>query len=168
MKLTVLFLILSAAFICGCENTSTSSIPVTTLPPSSTGGSQEKQKPDDFFADEQSARETDEHLMAVPECRDYMEKIIKTISAKSSACDSIPSPHDTLIVARFNLHQDGSVTDIAISGNTNAPVAPALVQALKKCSPFPSWPNIMRPVVGKDFCEIYYRFGFNMTSPGPD
>jgi hypothetical protein len=117
--------------------------------------------------DELSARKILDRLQTVPECRAYTEKFMTTISQGVRAYDATKVPHDTMIVARFKLHQDGSVSDIVISGNTNAPVAPLCIRAIKDSSPFPKWPSKMRPIVGREYLEIYYRFGFNMTPPGP-
>jgi hypothetical protein len=123
---------------------------------------------DAVSVDEKSRRETMAKLETIPECRDYLGKYNTAISAKCSNFDTKSSPHDTMIQVRFILHQDGSVSDIVISGDTSAPVAPMCIKAIKDCSPFPKWPDKMRSIVGKDYLEIHYHFGFNMTPPGPE
>jgi hypothetical protein len=90
---------------------------------------------------------------------------METIS--SPAFDATKIPHDTKVVVKFTLHQDGRVSDVVTSGDTNALVAPLCIRAITDHSPFSKWPSQMRPVVGRDHFEIYFHFGFNMTPPGP-
>jgi len=101
---------------------------------------------------------------AVPECRDYDAKLISDIANKWFGLldtNRFHHPDNGTIVARFKLHQDGNVSDIKISGNTNALVAPFCIQAIKDCSPFPKWPDKMRSIVGQDYREINYTFNLN-------
>jgi hypothetical protein len=116
-------------------------------------------------ADELSRREIMARLQKIPECRAYNEKFVSAISAKTSALDASSSPHDTMILATVKFHQDGNVSDITISGNTNAPIAQLCIKAIKDCSPFPKWPDKMRSIAGKEYLEIHFNFGFNMTGP---
>ncbi|HEX3855854.1 MAG TPA: hypothetical protein VHY30_00990 [Verrucomicrobiae bacterium] len=117
---------------------------------------------------ELSRRETMAKLVKIPKCRAYLDKYTSAISAKFSDSDTKSSPHDTIITAKFNLHQNGDVSDITVSGNTNSPAASICIKAIRECSPFPKWPDKMRLIVGKDYLEIHYSFGFNMTPPPPE
>ena len=116
--------------------------------------------------DEASARKMLARLDTEPECRAYIRGVMKTIALP--LFDETKIAHDTMIVVRFTLHQDGHVSDTAVSGATNSPASPLCIRAITDHSPFPKWPSQMRPVVGEDHFEIYYHFGFNMTPPGPN
>jgi hypothetical protein len=161
----------SSLVVLGCASQSNRQIPVTVLPSHLTNTNQSTTQSQlltgDFFADELAAKQISASLWAVPECREYMDIVYKRIGARSTDCDSISSPHDTMITAKFDLHQDGTISDVAITRNTNAPVAPCMVQAIKNCSPFPRWSEKMRSIVGQDYFIIYYPFGFNVTPPPP-
>jgi hypothetical protein len=163
MKFPCLIVILSVTFICGCESRSNQQIPVTVLP------SNAMQQINQQLADDKwSEREMMLRLHQAPECRNYMDKVASAISAKCSALNAISSPHDTMIDAQFKLHEDGSVGDVTISGNTNTAVAQLCIQAIKDCSPFPKWPDKMCSIVGREYFVMYYQLGFDMTPPGPD
>jgi hypothetical protein len=118
-------------------------------------------------ADRRSALEVMHKLDASPDCRNYYRFALSEIFSNCSVCDKIPSPRDTKILARFKLHQDGRISDVTISGDTNALVAPCCIKALKECPPLPKWPEKMRAIVGDDNFIIYIDFGYNMTPPGP-
>jgi hypothetical protein len=119
-------------------------------------------------AEERTHREMWIKLYEIQECNDYLEQISSRISKTISACDSSSSPSDTIINAKFLLHQDGSISDITISGNTNAPIAQCVMQAIKSSSSSQKWPDKMRSIVGKDVLEWGHLFGFNMTPPAPN
>jgi hypothetical protein len=116
--------------------------------------------------DELSARKMMEKLEKVPECRAYLRSAMEPIHMPAYEASSLP--HDFVVVVRFKLHADGSVSDLAATQNTNSPVAPLCLRVIKDRSPFPKWPSKMRSVVGQDYFEIYYRFGWNMTPPSAD
>jgi hypothetical protein len=113
--------------------------------------------------DELSARKMMDKLNKVPECRTYLKRAMEPI--QMPAYDARSLPHDFVVVVGFKLHEDGSVSDLAATQNTNSPVASLCIRAIKNRSPFPKWPSQMRSVVGHDYFEIYYRFGWNMTPP---
>jgi tetratricopeptide (TPR) repeat protein len=67
-----------------------------------------------------------------------------------------------IIVVKFILHQDGSVSDVEISGNSNSRAAPLCEQAITDCSPFPKWPDEMRSITGTDRREIKFTFSVGL------
>jgi len=101
---------------------------------------------------------------------DYEQKLESEIGGRwFELMDKIDVEHSDKgkgkVVAKFNLCQDGKVTDLTISGFTNSVAAPHCIQAIKECSPFPKWPDGMRSIVGKDYREITYTFYINQNSP---
>ena len=113
--------------------------------------------------EELSARKMMEKLEKVPECLEYLRRAMEPIHRPDYEARSLP--HDFVVVVRFKLHEDGSISDLATTQNTNSPVAPLCVRAIENRAPFPKWPSKMRSIVGQDYFEIYYRFGWNMTPP---
>jgi lipoprotein NlpI len=79
--------------------------------------------------------------------------------------DSLASPEAGNIVAKFRLHQDGTVTDIKVSGNTNPRANWICEQAIIECSPFPKWSDKMRSSVGQDYRDITYKFYIGRPPP---
>ena len=122
----------------------------------------------DLSSDEALAGKINLDLEAIPDCRSYMHMLFAKIQDRVSNLDAASSPHDTMIDARYILHQDGAISDVTISGNTNAPIGPSLVQAIRSCSPFLKWPDNMRSIVGEDHFVVYCHYGFNMTAPSPN
>ena len=78
--------------------------------------------------DEASARKMLARLDTEPECRAYIRGVMKTIALPSF--DETKIAHDTMIVVRFTLHQDGHVSDTAVSGATNSPASPLCIRAI--------------------------------------
>ena len=104
-------------------------------------------------------------LRAVPAFADYLAKCTTAIVQKLVKWKG--SPVGTFIVARFKLHEDGIVSTIELSGNTNAPAAPSIRKNIKSCSPFPRWPDGMRSAAGNTYLEIYVHYGYSVPSaPG--
>jgi hypothetical protein len=105
-----------------------------------------------------------------PELQDYDQKLVSSIENRwYELMDK--SQYDVSdnekIVARFKLHQDGTVSDIKTSGNTNALAAPLCIQAIQDCSPFPKWPDKMRSIVGQDYRDIDFTFYLNQKPQNP-
>ena len=95
------------------------------------------------------------------EFRDYDYRLISDIENKWDDLlnkATFASSNTGKVVAKFILHEDGSVTDIKISGDTNALVAPFCIQAIKDCSPFPKWPDAMCSIVKTNYREINFTF----------
>jgi hypothetical protein len=65
------------------------------------------------------------------------------------------------MIVQFNLHSDGSVSDVTILEN-NLPVSFALLceSAIKDVSPFSPWPDSMRREIGKDQRTVRFSFSF--------
>ena len=118
-----------------------------------------------WAADEELSDQMTRKLRVVPAYGDYLAKCEAAILAKP--INGKGSPRNTMIFARFKLHEEGTVKDIEISGNTNAPVAARVIKTIRSCSPFPKWPDGMRSVVGKPYLSIYLHFGFNVNPPDP-
>ena len=118
-----------------------------------------------WAADEELSDQMTRKLRVVPEYGDYLAKCTDAILAKQ--VNDKGSPRNTVIFARFKLHEGGTVKDIEISGNTNAPVAARVIKTIRSCTPFPKWPDGMRSVVGKPYLRIYFHFGFKGNPPDP-
>ena len=116
-------------------------------------------------SDERLRRETAIKLYEDPECNDCLDQITASIFKKTDTCNGSSSPKDTMLKVKYILNQKGNISDIVITGNTNAPVALCLIQAIKNCPAFPKWPDKMRAIVGKVSRETGIDFGFNMTPP---
>ncbi|GEM_PF-6081697 len=148
MRLLFSITILVVLFICGCE--SQKQISITKLPPT----------------------ESENHaaylkLFDSTEGKKYIDKIFSTIDAKIDVLENSPTPLDTSFKVRFNVYQDGTISDIQILENTNSTVASRLVEAIKDCSPLPKWSDKMRSIAGQDVFEWNCDFGFNLTvGPG--
>ena len=112
---------------------------------------------DSWEADRQASLAIRKKLVAVPEFKDYLTKCSRRILAKNIN----PKGSRTLfaILARFKLNDNGTISEVEISGDTNAPSAPFILKAIRECSPFPKWPKRMRSAVGKPFLEIYIDYG---------
>ena len=95
-------------------------------------------------------------LRVVPAFGDYLAKCTGAIVQKPVKWKG--SPVGTDIIARFKLHEDGSVSAIELSGKTNAPAAPSIIKNIKSCSPFPRWPDGMRSAARKPYLEIYVHY----------
>lgn len=115
---------------------------------------------------ERTRREIGIKLYEDQECADYLEQVSSNFF--KITCDGSSSPADTMIKVKFTLHQNGSISDVTISGNTNVPAASCLVQVVKNWPPFQKWPDKMSSIVGKDTWEMSCNFGFNMTPPSPN
>lgn len=102
-------------------------------------------------------------LIAVPAFGDYLTKCTGAILAKRINWKGCPVPCS--ILARFKLNENGTVSEVEVSGDTNAPVAPVIMKGIKKCSPFSEWPKRMRSVVGKSYLEMYINYGY-LDPPG--
>jgi len=118
-----------------------------------------------WAADEELSHQMTRKLRAFPAYIDYLVKCEDAILAKP--INDKGSQRNTVIFARFKLHQDGTVKDIEVSGDTNAPVAARVIKTIRSCSPFPRWPDGMLSVVGKPYLRVYIHFGFNMKPPDP-
>ena len=162
MKRLCLILISSAVFICGCQTDK--QIPVTALPSSPIGATQRmtRLEGDSLRADKWEALKMNWHLQVFPECRDYMDVVLKAISTKTAALDYSRYPAATFDV-RVEIYQDGRIDNVAIYGDTNIP--PNYIQAIKDCSPFPKWPDKMRAIVGQEYWVMYISSGFGLTVP---
>jgi len=108
------------------------------------------------------------HKTPPPEFQDYDQKLVSDISQKWHALldkEKYDDSDNGKLVVAFKLYQDGNVSDIKLSGNTNALAAPCCVQAIKDCSPFPKWPDVMRSIVNTNFREINFTFYLNQQQP---
>jgi hypothetical protein len=114
-------------------------------------------------ADELAARKLMDRLDADPDCHPYVRTSMEKIGKKAMEYDPKTITHDTHVYVRFRIHQDGTVSDVSLSGATNSLVAPLCKRRIEGCSPFPKWPKKMASIIGKDYWEIFYDFGFNMT-----
>jgi len=62
------------------------------------------------------------------------------------------------VVAKFRLHEDGSVSDIKISGDdVHATYCEA---SIMQCAPFPQWPDELQTGTGLGIREVIYTFEF--------
>jgi hypothetical protein len=158
MKLSSLIPILSAISICGCQ--SSKQEPVMVLFPYPDEATQNS-----FYSDKLAALQTNVHLEENPECRNYIHDILNDISTETPVFDHAFNsvPHDTSFDVRIELHQDGSIGNIAIYGYTNPVVTMPYIKAIKDCSPFPKWPDKMRSVVKGEYWVMYITCDLKMT-----
>jgi len=71
---------------------------------------------------------------------------------------------NVFIIAKFNVSQDGSVSNIKLSGSTDSLVAPLCARAIADCSPFPPWPDSLRSGMSQDsHREMSLTFSLNQT-----
>jgi hypothetical protein len=112
---------------------------------------------------EEASLELTKKLRVVPSFGDFLAKCTGVIVQKPVKWKG--SPLGTFIVARFKLHEDGTVSAIELSGSSNTPAAPSIIKNIKSCSPFPRWPNGMRSAAVKQYLEIYVHYGL---SRGPE
>ena|SRR5579859_3708781 len=112
-------------------------------------------------ADEEASIEMTRKLMVVPAFGNYLAKCTGAIVQKPVKRRG--SPVGAIIVARFKLHDNGIVSEIELSGSTNTKAAPSIVKNIKRCSPFPPWPDGMRSAAGKPYLEIYIHFGIGIA-----
>jgi len=112
--------------------------------------------PNSWEADREASLAITRKLIAVPAFRDYLTKCDGRILAKNIN----PKGSRTLftILARYKLNDNGTVSEVEISGDTNAPAAPFILKAIRECSPFPKWPKGMRSAIGKPFLESYIDY----------
>jgi len=109
-------------------------------------------------ADQEASDALTKKLSVVPAFRDYLAKCSTAIVQKPVKWKG--SPVGTYIVTRYKLHENGAVSGIELSGNTNTPAALSIVKNITSCSPFPAWPNGMRSAAGKPYLEMYLHCGF--------
>jgi outer membrane biosynthesis protein TonB len=65
------------------------------------------------------------------------------------------------VVVKFNLHADGSISDIAVPESTLGPDLTALSQAaIAESAPFGPWPKEMRAKIVGDFRELTFTFDY--------
>jgi lipoprotein NlpI len=91
----------------------------------------------------------------------YDQQFTSAINAKWQSlidAESLTSPNAGRIVAKFRLHQDGSVSDITFADNTDKHATWICEQAIMECSPFPKWSDKMRSNVGQDYRNITFTF----------
>ena len=103
-----------------------------------------------------------------PECRAYDQKLISKIVDKWHDLLDKSAFHSSdggKVIAGFKLFQDGNISDIKISGDTNLVVAPLCIQAIKDCSPFLKWPDTMRSTVETNYREVNFTFYVNQQPP---
>jgi hypothetical protein len=117
-------------------------------------------------ADEDASMEMTKKLNAVPAFGNYLDKYTTAIVQKPVKRRGAPA--GAVIVARFKLHESGIVSEIELSGSTNTPAAQSIVKNIKRCSPFPPWPDGMRSAVGKPYLEIYIHFGIGVADTIPN
>ena len=172
MKLPRLVAILSTLVICGCASQGDKQTPVTMLPsPSSrTNTTRQVGKPhlegDSLYADQQAALTTFYHLLESRECVNYINEVLRIISAKASGPDYSKYAGFGEFDIRIEIYQNGSIGNVSIYGYTNAVLTPLHIQAIKHCSPLPPWPDKMRAIVGQEYWVMYIRSGFG-AEPGP-
>jgi len=64
----------------------------------------------------------------------------------------------TNVVAKFRVHEDGSISDLKLSGDdVHALYCRA---AIMKCVPFPKWPEELQSAAGLGFREVTHIFAF--------
>ena len=158
----ILFLVV----ICGCESRNNGQLPITALPSSSTEIAQQKNcqhlQGDSLYADREAALTMDGHLSQVPECRDYILEVIRSLTPPIyTNC-----PDGASFSVRLEIYQDGSIGNVAVYGWTNAVYVPLYIQAIKK-SHISKWPARMHSVVGQDYFILWLHTGVYPLSPGP-
>jgi hypothetical protein len=115
-------------------------------------------------------------LNAVPAFGNYLDKCTRAIVQKPVKRRGVPA--GAVIVARFKLHESGIVSEIetateqgnilTVSGSTNNPAARSVVKNIKRCSPFPPWPDGMRSAAGKPYLEIYIHVQIGIANAIPN
>jgi hypothetical protein len=114
-------------------------------------------------SDEQESGHLQRDLMAVPEFRDYLTNYSAPMLAKR--VDWKDCPAEFYILARFKLHENGTVSSIELFGCTNSPAARVVVKAIRGRPRFSKWPKGMRGAVGRSYIEMFTRYG-SVTMPG--
>jgi hypothetical protein len=158
--------ILILLVVCGCKSKNNEQIGVTVLPSSSAEMAQQKDRQhlqgDSLFADRQAALRMNDRLNEVPECGNYILKVLGNLD--ESAYTNCPV--GTTFYLRIEIYQDGSIGNVAVDGWTNAARTPLFIQAIKK-SRFPKWPDTMRSIVGQDYFILWTDTGTPFP-PGPN
>lgn len=65
------------------------------------------------------------------------------------------------VIITFRLHQDGTISDVAIAKTeVNSDLTQLSVSAVKDASPFGAWPDEMRRKIESDFRELTFTFHY--------
>ena len=79
--------------------------------------------------------------------RAYEKKMFSDIDHKWKTLIDARIFESGIVTARFRLHQDGSISDIKISGNTGSKVALYCEAAIIDSAPLRPWPDQVQPDV---------------------
>jgi len=101
-----------------------------------------------------------------PELRQYDEFFVNEVGKRWYDLLDALSLNDFdggKVVVRFQLHDDGRVTNTAILTNTTSDVMLGLLcqKAILDPQPYPPWPRLMRFSVAKSYRDIDFSFYYN-------